>query len=62
MRIIKREFQEHEGIPMFVVYFTNTKGIERVITCLVDDKHIVYSEQFMADYLMAMRIHGDGWK
>ena len=59
MKVTKRELQDSDKGILFVVYFTDSKDRKKSMVTRIEDRHVIYTEQFMTEYLRAIRIHGE---
>ena len=59
MKVIKRKFIYEDDTLRYAIYFINSKGVHKYMVTQIEDKHIVYSEQFMTECLRAIRTYGE---
>ena len=60
VKVTKREIKvDDKHGTLFVVYFIDSKDRKKYMVTRIEDRHVIYTEQFMTEYLRAMRIHGE---
>ena len=59
MKVTKREIQNDKEVGLlFVVFFTKSNGKKMYMVTRIEDKHVVYTAQFMTEYLRTLKLYG----